>query len=141
MGCVCVIVVLYSLITALLHLATRVPQEWRTWLSVTYRSLTPTSKVFPHTWNVYFLIGTGGVANKIESERRVAVFLSSIGGKNYALLHDLLPQQPKDKSLDELMSTFTLRHFEPKPVVSMEHFHFHRRNRVRMKVWQSMLLN
>ena len=46
------------------------------------------------------------VANKIESERQVAVFLSLIGGKNYALLRDLLlPQQLKDVSLVELMGT------------------------------------
>ena len=38
----------------------------------------------------------------------------------------LLPQQPKDKSLDELMGTLK-RHFEPKPVVIAERFHFHRR--------------
>ena len=72
-------------------------------------------------------VGLYFVANKIESERQVAVFLSLIGGKNYALLRDLLlPQQPKDKSLDELMGTLK-RHFEPKPVVIAERFHFHRR--------------
>eukprot|EP00731_Ephydatia_muelleri_P039008 Em1040g1a len=68
------------------------------------------------------------VANKIESERQVAVFLSLIGGKNYALLRDLLlPQQLKDVSLVELMGTLR-RHFEPKPVVIAERFHFHRRS-------------
>ena len=72
-------------------------------------------------------VGLYFVANKIESERQVEVFLSLIGGKNYALLRDLLlPQQPKDKSLDELMGTLK-RHFEPKPVVIAERFHFHRR--------------
>eukprot|EP00731_Ephydatia_muelleri_P012299 Em0006g1193a len=68
------------------------------------------------------------VANKIESERQVALFLSLIGGKNYALLRDLLlPQQLKDVSLVELMGTLR-RHFEPKPVVIAERFHFHRRS-------------
>ena len=66
-------------------------------------------------------VGLYFVANKIESGRQVAVFLSLIGGKNYALLRDLLlPQQPKDKSLDELISTLR-RHFEPKQVVIAEY--------------------
>ena len=73
-------------------------------------------------------VGLYFVANKIESERQVAIFLSLIGGKNYALLCDLLLlQQPKDKSLDKLMSTLR-RHFEPKPVVIAEHFHFYHRS-------------
>ena len=86
--------------------------------------MTPTSKVFPHTWNGWGLYFD---ANKIESECKVAVFLSSIGGKNYTLLRDLLLQQPMDKSLDELTSILR-RHFEPKPVVIAERFHIHRRN-------------
>jgi len=68
------------------------------------------------------------VANSIADEKKVAVLLSVIGAKTYALLRDLLaPTKPQDKSFDELATTLTT-HFEPKPIVITERFHFHRRN-------------
>ena len=65
-------------------------------------------------------------ANDIEDPKQVAVFLSVIGPKNYALLHDLLaPVKPQEKSLAALFETLR-KHFEPKPVIIAERFRFHR---------------
>ena len=69
-------------------------------------------------------------ANGIEEGKRVPVLLTAIGGKTYALLSNLLaPQKPSTKSFDEL-SVILKDHFEPKPVIIAERFHFHRRNQV-----------
>ena len=65
-------------------------------------------------------------ANGIEDARKVPVFLSVIGGKTYDLLQNLLsPTDPKDKSFDELVETLK-GHFEPKPIVITEQFHFYK---------------
>ena len=67
-------------------------------------------------------------ANGIEDPKQVAVFLSVIGPKNYALLRDLLaPVKPQEKSLAALFETLR-KHFEPKPVIIAERFRFHRRD-------------
>ena len=67
------------------------------------------------------------IANDIKDEKKVAVFLSLIGSKTYSLLKSLVsPTLPKDKAYDDLVATLK-NHFEPKPLVSMERFHFHRR--------------
>ena len=74
-----------------------------------------------HT-KVYF------TANDIAAGKRVAVLLSVIGAKTYTLLHSLTsPALPQDKSLDEL-ATILKSHFEPKPLLIAERFHFHRRD-------------
>ena len=68
------------------------------------------------------------VANSIEADKKVPVLLSVIGGKTYALLGSLLaPEKPKDKTFEQL-SDVLQKHFEPKPVVIVQRFHFHRRN-------------
>lgn len=67
-------------------------------------------------------------ANGIEDEKKVAVLLTVIGSTTYALLSSLLaPRKPREKSFEELAATLR-RHFEPKPLVIAERFHFHRRN-------------
>ena len=67
-------------------------------------------------------------ANSIAEEKQVAVFLSVIGAKNYSLLRSLTaPERPQDKSYEDLMSALTT-HFQPKPIVIAERFHFYRRN-------------
>ena len=67
-------------------------------------------------------------ANDIKEEKQVAVFLSVIGSKTFALLRSLvLPESPKDKTLAELV-TVLKQHFEPKPVIIVQRFHFHHRN-------------
>ena len=51
-----------------------------------------------------------------------------LGGKTYSVLRDLLaPVKPREKSFDELASELK-KHFQPKRVVIVERFHFHRRN-------------
>ena len=63
-------------------------------------------------------------ANNIDADRRVAVFLSVIGGKNYTLLRNLLsPEKPSAKTLAELTAVLK-RHFAPKRVVIAERFRF-----------------
>ena len=67
-------------------------------------------------------------ANGIQDEKKVAVLLTVIGSTTYALLSSLLaPQKPREKSFEELAATLRC-HFEPKPLVIAERFHFHRRN-------------
>ena len=67
-------------------------------------------------------------ANGIEDARKVPVLLSVIGGKTYDLLRNLLsPTDPKDKTFDELVEALK-GHYEPKPLVIAERFHFHKRN-------------
>ena len=66
-------------------------------------------------------------ANDIPAEKKVPVFLSVVGGTTYGLLRNLLaPASPKDKSFKEIVDT-PKAHFEPKPLVIAERFHFHRR--------------
>ena len=66
-------------------------------------------------------------ANNIDADRRVAVLLSVIGGKNYTLLRNLLsPEKPSAKTLAKLKAVLK-RHFTPKRVVIAERFRFYRR--------------
>ena len=68
------------------------------------------------------------IANDVVEEKKVAVFLSVIGSKTYSLLRNLLaPNLPQNQAYAALMETLK-KHFEPKPVVIAERFHFHRRN-------------
>ena len=60
----------------------------------------------------------------------LAVLLSVIGGKTYNLLRSLLgPAAPGDKSYEDIVKVLK-EHFEPKPSVITERFHFHRRMQV-----------
>ena len=68
------------------------------------------------------------VANYVEDARKSAVLLSLLGGKVYGTLYNLLsPEQPAGKSNDEL-KTVLKAHYEPKPIIIAERFHFHKRN-------------
>ena len=67
------------------------------------------------------------MANGIKEEKRVAVLLSVIGGKVYGLLRNLVaPATVSEQSYQELTATLKA-HFDPKPIVIAERFHFHRR--------------
>ena len=67
-------------------------------------------------------------ANDIADEKKVSIFLRVLGGKTYSVLRDLLaPVKPQEKSFDELASELK-KYFQPKRVVIVERFHFHRRN-------------
>lgn len=67
-------------------------------------------------------------ANDVAEDKRVLIFLSSVGGKTYSLLWDLLaPNKPSAKSLDALFTALKT-HYEPQPLVIAERFYFHKRN-------------
>ena len=69
-------------------------------------------------------------ANDVKADKRLAVFLSVIGATTYSLLRDLVaPRKPSELKLDEAIEALTA-HFQPKPIVIAEHFHFHRRSQL-----------
>ena len=67
-------------------------------------------------------------ANGVSEDKKVAMFLTVIGPKNYSIINDdgAAPEKPKDKTLQELMDILKT-HFDPKPLVIAERFHFHKR--------------
>ena len=66
-------------------------------------------------------------ANGVAEEKKVAMFLTLIGARNYTILKDAVaPEKPKDKSLEDLVKVLKT-HFDPKPIVIAERFHFHKR--------------
>ena len=70
------------------------------------------------------------IDNTIAEDKQVTVLLTIIGSSTSALLTSLLAlRKPREKSFAEL-SEILCRHFDPKPLVIAERFHFHRRNRV-----------
>ena len=67
-------------------------------------------------------------ANGIKEEKQVAVLLTVIGSATYALLSSLLaPAKPRDKTFQQLAETLR-QHFNPKPLIIAERFHFHKRD-------------
>ena len=67
-------------------------------------------------------------ANGVKDEKQVSTLLSVIGGKTYGLLRSLLsPDVPSSKDFGTLVGTLKA-HFEPKPILIAERFHFHKRN-------------
>ncbi|ETW97619.1 MAG: hypothetical protein ETSY2_44310 [Candidatus Entotheonella gemina] len=67
-------------------------------------------------------------ANAVEASRKVAVLLTVIGSKTYDTLWSLLaPTLLRDKTFPELL-VILKEHFDPKPLVIGERFHFYRRN-------------
>ena len=61
----------------------------------------------------------------MSEDKKVAMFLTVIGPKNYSIINDAVaaPEKPKDKTLQELMDILKT-HFE---LVIAERFHFHKR--------------
>ena len=56
-------------------------------------------------------------ANRVSEDKKVAVFLTVIGPKTYALLSDLYtPTKPRDIALEDLITTLA-GHFEPVRIV------------------------
>ena len=79
-------------------------------------------KAYLERANVFF------EANSIAADKRVPVLLSAIGPRIYSLLRNLTsPAVPHEKSFDEL-ATILQSHFQPKPLLIAERFHFHRRD-------------
>ena len=69
-------------------------------------------------------------ANDIKDAKKLSVFLSIIGGSTYTLLRDLVaPQSPRELALDDAIKALKA-HFEPKPIVIAERYHFHRRSQL-----------
>ena len=67
-------------------------------------------------------------ANGIKDKKKVAMLLSVIGPKIYALLRDLLaPDKLQDKSVTHLLEMLE-KHYELKPVIITKRFHFHRQD-------------
>ena len=67
-------------------------------------------------------------ANGIQEDKQVAVLLTVIGSGTYALLSSLLaPTKPRDKSFKDLADTLR-QHFDPKPIVIAERYHFYKRD-------------
>ena len=70
------------------------------------------------------------IANNVEEDKQTAVFLSIVGAKMYGLLRNLFaPALPQVKTLEEITAALTA-HFEPKPLVIAQRFHFQRRNQL-----------
>ena len=68
------------------------------------------------------------LANSIADSKKVPLFLTVLGGNTYGLLHNLMaPDNPKDKSFETITGVFKA-HFEPKPLIIAQRFHFHRRD-------------
>ena len=76
--------------------------------------------------------GEGGTffqANGIKEDRKVQVFLSSVGSATYGILWNLLV-----RTYEPERQTFHGHHccskgqYEPKPLIITERFHFHRRS-------------
>ena len=64
-------------------------------------------------------------ANEIPATKRVAVLLSVIGPKAYAILRSLTaPETPQSKSLMKSLKN----HYSQKPITIAERYHFHIRN-------------
>ena len=62
----------------------------------------------------------------VATGKKVAVFLTVIGGKAYALLRNLLaPIKPAAKSYSELVKVMK-EHLKPEPLEIAERFKFHR---------------
>ena len=74
---------------------------------------------------VQLFMDTNGIRG---DEKCVAVLLTAIGSDIYALLRSLLsPAKPREKSFQNLVDMLQ-HHFDPKPLVIAERFHFHRRD-------------
>ena len=66
------------------------------------------------------------LANGVEDDKKVPVFLSVVGSKTYSLLRNLVsPALPQNKTFEQLVAILK-SHFEPKPLIIAERFHFHR---------------
>ena len=67
------------------------------------------------------------VASGIEKDKQVPILLSSIGARTYLLLLDLVaPAVPSTLPFDRISKVLT-SHFQPRCLVIVERFHFHRR--------------
>ena len=67
-------------------------------------------------------------ANDVPSAKRVSVLLSVIGPSTYSILRSLMAlETPQTKSLTVIIKALK-EHYDPKPIVIAERYHFHVRN-------------
>ena len=60
-------------------------------------------------------------------DKQVPVFLNAIGATMYGLVRSLLaPANPIEQSLEDIVAVLTA-HFEPKPLIVVERYYFHKR--------------
>ena len=68
------------------------------------------------------------LANDVETNTKVPVLLTVIGGKTYSLLHTLTsPVKSSTKTFDEIVAIIQ-GHLSPKPLLIAERFRFHERD-------------
>ena len=68
------------------------------------------------------------LANSIDDEKKVPMFLSLLGAKVYGLLQNLVsPKKPKDCLYKDLVKTLQ-NHYKPKVIVVYERFKFYNRH-------------
>ena len=68
------------------------------------------------------------LANDVETNTKVPVLLTVIGGKTYSLLRTLTsPVKPSTKTFDEIVA-IVQGHLSPKPLLIAERFRFHERD-------------
>ena len=89
-----------------------------------YQAETESFSTYVERVKIFFM------ANDVAEDKQLPVFLSVLGAKNFTLLCNLLlPDKPQTKTLI-LVSEVLKKHFEPKPLVTAERFHFHRQNQL-----------
>ena len=67
-------------------------------------------------------------ANDIAEDKQVPVFFNAIVTTTYGFIRNLLaPADPMSKTLKVITDTLSA-HFEPKPLVVVERYHFHKRD-------------
>ena len=68
------------------------------------------------------------ISREVADAKKVAVLLSAIGPKTYALLRNLTTSTaPAEKSFAQIVEILK-GHYEPKPLIIAERFNFHRRS-------------
>ena len=77
-------------------------------------------------------------ANDTPSAKRVSVLLSVIGPSTYSILGNLMaPETPQTKSLTVIIKALK-EHYDPKPIVIVERYHFHLHNQSLLKTLLTM---
>ena len=66
--------------------------------------------------------------NDIAPEKKVPVFLNCVGGTTYRILRNLVaPENPMNMSFEAVVGKLA-EHFNPKPIIIVERYHFHKRD-------------
>ena len=122
--CVCAIIIILIIIIITI-LATRMATPMATLGSLpAFDEDTEFIKAYVERAKIFFM------ANSVPEEKQAVVFLSCIGGKTYALLRSLLAPMSLIEATFEALVTALEEHFEPKPNVISQRFHFHQRNQL-----------